>query len=102
MSEKELFMLKCMVEYIEQLSGNEGVYAHKSQGCVTLNACQEWLRDESAKRSVYNMIKAFDDFYDYAKGAVSSEDMVALSTCEDALRSVGSNLIKLSSGGRND
>ncbi len=100
MTEREVFMLKCLVEYVEQISGNDNVYAHKNQVCVPLGECRDWLLDEQAKRSVYNVLAAFDTFRDHSINVLDENDMNGLETVEDILRGAGSNLIRKKSGDR--
>jgi hypothetical protein len=57
MTNEELTMLRCMVEYIEQISGNENVYGKSSKihgetvcDSVSLEACRRWLESEQYRR----------------------------------------------------
>jgi len=59
MTNEELTMLRCMVEYIGQISGNVNVYGkavsiHGEMVCdsVSLESCQRWLESESYKAGV--------------------------------------------------
>ena len=56
MTNEELTMLRCMVEYIDQISGNVNVYGksekiHGEMVCdsVSLESCRRWLESESYK-----------------------------------------------------
>lgn len=56
MTNEELTMLRCMIEYIEQISSNDYVYGkshriHDEMVCdsVSLEACQRWLGAEQNK-----------------------------------------------------
>ncbi len=56
MTNEELTMLRCMVEYIEQISSNDYVYGkshkiHDEMVCdsVSLESCQRWLGAEQNK-----------------------------------------------------
>ena len=57
MTNEELTMLRCMVEYIEQISSNDYVYGksrkiHDEMVCdsVSLESCRRWLGAEQNKR----------------------------------------------------
>ena len=50
MTKEELLMLKCMVEYIEVISGNDYVYGSETPDMVSLEACRRWLESEMYKR----------------------------------------------------
>ncbi len=57
MTNEELTMLRCMIEYIEQISSNDYVYGtsrtiHGEMVCdsVSLESCQRWLGAEQNKR----------------------------------------------------
>ncbi len=62
MTNEELTMLRCMVEYIEQISSNDYVYGksrkiHDEMVCdsVSLESCQRWLGAELNKASSSRM-----------------------------------------------
>jgi hypothetical protein len=46
MTNEELLMLRCMVEYIEKISSNDYVYAHTNSDSVSLEECRRWLESE--------------------------------------------------------
>ena len=46
MSDDELLMLRCMVEYIDEISGNDYVYAQTNAESVSIKDCQQWLEKE--------------------------------------------------------
>ena len=46
MSDDELLMLRCMVEYIDEISGNDYVYAQTNAESVSIKDCQQWLAKE--------------------------------------------------------
>ena len=56
MTNEELIMLSCMVEYIEQISSNDYVYGKSSEingetvcDSVSLESCRRWLGAEQHK-----------------------------------------------------
>lgn len=56
MTNEELIMLRCMVEYIEQISSNDYVYGKSSKihgetvcDSVSLESCRRWLGAEQHK-----------------------------------------------------
>ena len=56
MTNEELVMLRCMVEYIEQISSNDYVYGKSSKihgetvcDSVSLESCHRWLGAEQHK-----------------------------------------------------
>ena len=56
MTNEELIMLRCMVEYIEQISSNDYVYGASSEingktvcDSVSLESCRRWLGAEQHK-----------------------------------------------------
>ena len=56
MTNEELIMLRCMVEYIEQISSNDNVYGASSEisgetvcDSVSLESCRRWLGAEQHK-----------------------------------------------------
>jgi hypothetical protein len=58
MTNEELTMLRCMVEYIEQISGNDYVYGKSSKihgetvyDSVSLESCRRWLESEQYRRA---------------------------------------------------
>ena len=50
MTNEELLMLRCMVEYIESISGNDYVYAHNNSDSVSLEECRRWLESEQYRK----------------------------------------------------
>ena len=50
MTNEELFMLRCMVEYIEKISGNDYVYAHTNSDSVSIEECRRWLESEQYRK----------------------------------------------------
>jgi hypothetical protein len=57
MTNEELTMLRCMVEYIEQISSNDHVYGKSSKihgetvcDSVSLESCRRWLESEQDRR----------------------------------------------------
>jgi hypothetical protein len=50
MTNEELLMLRCMVEYIEKISGNDYVYAHTNTDSVSLEECRRWLESEQYRK----------------------------------------------------
>lgn len=49
MTDEELTMLRCLVEYISETSGNDYVYAKTTDDAVSLEACKRWLYSEMYK-----------------------------------------------------
>jgi hypothetical protein len=50
MTNEELLMLRCMVEYIEKISSNDYVYAHTNTDSVSLEECRRWLESEQYRK----------------------------------------------------
>jgi hypothetical protein len=50
MTNEELLMLRCMVEYIEKISSNDYVYAHTTTDSVSLEECRRWLESEQHRK----------------------------------------------------
>jgi len=60
MTNEELLMLRCMVEYIEKISSNNYVYAHTNTDSVSLEECRRWLESEQHRKGSSTVPAGFE------------------------------------------